>query len=277
MSGSEPANLQKSLRPHFTNWSGRVSAHVFCCWQASHLWLSFVVLQAIQGFVWQEELSKENVGSETIHLWWWYRRMPYSRAFNSNPFPPKLYNTLRYSEQVIVNTSDSLNGCGSYLFQANNLYDPNYTGTGHQPLYYDQLTGIYNHWTVISSKMTIRVQRVSNPVQVQCVLLLDDDATLGTTNNINLLTERSGAVFGAADPGNGLLLTLSKTWSARKWFGANPLDNDNLQGTVSAGPSEGVYYGFMVQDLTGTSQSVACHVTMEFNVIWDELASVASS
>ena len=60
-------------------------------------------------------------------------RMPYSRAFNSNPFPPKLYNTLRYSEQVIINTSDSLNGCGSYLFQANNLYDPNYTGTGHQP------------------------------------------------------------------------------------------------------------------------------------------------
>ena len=190
---------------------------------------------------------------------------------------PKLYNTLRYSEQVIINTSDSLNGCGSYLFQANNLYDPNYTGTGHQPLYYDQLTGIYNHWTVISSKMTIVVQRVSNPVQVQCVLLLDDDASLGTSNNINLLTERAGAVFGAADPGNGLLLTLSKTWSARKWFGANPLDNDNLQGTVSAGPSEGVYYGFMVQDLTGTSQSVACHVTMEFNVIWDELASVASS
>ena len=97
------------------------------------------------------------------------------------------------------------------------------------PLYYDQLTGIYNHWTVISSKMTIVVQRVSNPVQVQCVLLLDDDASLGTSNNINLLTERAGAVFGAADPGNGLLLTLSKTWSARKWFGANPLDNDNLK------------------------------------------------
>ena len=68
-------NLQTYKRAfdHFTNWSGRVSAHVFCCWQASHLWLSFVVLQAIQGFVWQEELSKENVGSETIHLWWWYR------------------------------------------------------------------------------------------------------------------------------------------------------------------------------------------------------------
>jgi len=204
-------------------------------------------------------------------------RMPYNRAYNSNPFPPKLYNTLRYSEQVILNTSDSLNGCGSYVFSCNNLYDPNYTGTGHQPLYYDQLTGIYNHWTVISSKITIVVQRCSNPVQVQCVLVLDDDANLATTNNINLLTERGGAVYGAADPGNGLLLTLSKTFSAKKWFGANPLDNRELQGTVSAGPPEQVYYGFMVQDLTGTSQSVALHVTMEFNVIWDELTSVASS
>ena len=124
--------------------------------------------------------------------------------------------------------------------------------------------------------MTIVVQRVSNPVQVQCVLLLDDDASLGTSNNINLLTERAGAVFGAADPGNGLPHAVQDVVRPQVVW-CQLFDNDNLQGTVSAGPSEGVYYGFMVQDLTGTSQSVACHVTMEFNVIWDELASVASS
>lgn len=204
-------------------------------------------------------------------------RIPYNRAFNSNPFPPKLFNTLRYSEQVTINCVDSNNGCGTYIFSANNLYDPNYTGTGHQPLYYDQLTALYNHWTVLSSKITVVVQRASNPVQLQAVLVLDDDASLGTANNINLLTERAGSVHGSADPGNGLLLTLSKTFSAKKWFGSNPLDNDNLQGFISAGPSEQVYYAIMVQDLTGTSQSVAAHITMEFNVIWDELTSVASS
>lgn len=204
-------------------------------------------------------------------------RMPYNRAYNRNPFPPKLFTTLRYSEQVVVNCADSNNGCGTYIWSANNLYDPNYTGTGHQPMYYDQLTGIYNHWTVVSSKITATIVRASNPVQLQCVLVLDDDAALGTSNNINTLTERADATYGSCDPGNGLLLKMTKTFSAKKWFGANPLANDNLQGSVSTGPSEGVYYGLMVQDITGTSQSVAVHVFMEFNVVWDELASVAAS
>lgn len=204
-------------------------------------------------------------------------RMPYNRAFNRNPFPPKLFNTLRYSEQVVLNTSDSLNGCGTYIWSANNLYDPNYTGTGHQPLYYDQISSLYNHWTVVSSKITATIVRASNPVQLQAVLVCDDDATLGTSNNINLLIERSDSSTGACDPGNGLLMTLSQTFSAKKWFGANPLANDNLQGTVGGGPTEQVYYALMVQDITGTSQSVAIHVMMEFNVVWDELTSVASS
>ena len=104
------------------------------------------------------------------------------------------------------------------------------------PLYYDQLTGIYNHWTVISSKMTIVVQRVSNPVQVQCVLLLDDDASLGTSNNINLLTERAGAVFGAADPGNGLLLTLSRRGPPASGLVPILWITTTSKGTVSAGP-----------------------------------------
>ena len=147
---------------------------------------------------------------------------------------------------------------------------------GASTLYYDQISSLYNHWTVISSKITATIVRASNPVQLQAVLVCDDDATLGTSNNINLLIERSDSSTGACDPGNGLLMTLSQTFSAKKWFEPT-LANDNLQGTVGGAPTEQVYYALMVQDITGTSQSVAIHVMMEFNVVWDELTSVASS
>ena len=121
-------------------------------------------------------------------------------------------------EQVVLNTSDSLNGCGTYIWSANNLYDPNYTGTGHQP---PTMTRFRRYTTIGPSsppRSPLPLFVLSNPVQLQAVLVCDDDATLGTSNNINLLIERSDSSTGACDPGNGLLMTLSQTFSAKKWF-----------------------------------------------------------
>ena len=36
----------------------------------------------------------------------------------------------------------------------NSLFDPDFTGTGHQPYYFDQFATIYQRYTVIGSKLT---------------------------------------------------------------------------------------------------------------------------
>lgn len=35
------------------------------------------------------------------------------------------------------------------------MYDPDLTGFGHQPYFFDQLTDIYSHYVVIGSKIKI--------------------------------------------------------------------------------------------------------------------------
>ena len=138
---------------------------------------------------------------------------------------------------MIINTSDSLNGCGSYLFQANNLYDPNYTGTGHQP---STMINSRNLQSLDSDLFQDdhRGATCLKPFQVQCVLLLDDDASRYVQQH-QPLTERAVQSLGLLIQAT-VFLTLSKTWSAPQVVWCQSFDNDNLQGTVSAGPSEGV-------------------------------------
>ena len=63
-------------------------------------------------------------------------------------FPDTLQTTLRYQETLsLSSTSGSLFG---YIYNLNGLYDPNHTGVGHQPLYFDQLTdhlqSLHRNW-----------------------------------------------------------------------------------------------------------------------------------
>ena len=45
----------------------------------------------------------------------------------------------------------------SYVFRGNSLYDPDYTGTGHQPRYYDQLTPVYGRYKVLGSECSVEM------------------------------------------------------------------------------------------------------------------------
>lgn len=205
-------------------------------------------------------------------------RIPYNATFRRGPFPPKYYATLRYADQASIALSSAAAGGGQYLFSCNNLYDPNISGTGHQPMYYDQLSAIYNHWTVISSKITIQPMLNSIPADpIQLALFQDDDTTTGTIANINTAIERNNATSAMCIPAQGSFPVMTKTWSAKQWFGLNPLANDNLQGSVSTPPVEQVYYIIQAQDPTGADGSILMRVYMEFNVVWDELVSMAPS
>ena len=58
---------------------------------------------------------------------------------------------MRYVEEFELNPG--LGSVASYVFRANGLYDPNYTGAGHQPYGFDQWMTYYNQFTVLGSKM----------------------------------------------------------------------------------------------------------------------------
>jgi len=59
-------------------------------------------------------------------------------------FSAKTTRALRYSDYFQLTTTSG--AVSTYVFAANGLYDPNITGTGHQPMGFDQLLQFYNHY-----------------------------------------------------------------------------------------------------------------------------------
>lgn len=67
-------------------------------------------------------------------------------------FPDVYLCKLVYRQNFSLTTST---GFVYNLFRGNSLFDPDQSGTGHQPYYRDQLATLYNNYRVLGSKITV--------------------------------------------------------------------------------------------------------------------------
>lgn len=204
------------------------------------------------------------------------RNMP--RITVGKGFPKKLCMTHKYHENTAVSTA-ALGALGYYVYSCNSLFDPNVTGTGHQPMYFDQLCGIYDHYTVIGSKMVVKMcsSGTSNsPFRVG--IYVNDDATVTPTTANALLEHSSNISWKQIPPGCNNMFTLTCKWGAKKTFGGSILGNDNLQGSVTTSPSEqSMFVLFIESNDGGTVNTLVADISIEYITVWDELKDIVSS
>ena len=119
-----------------------------------------------------------------------------SYKFYHDPFPALMRCRLRYSTNLSLNATS---GVIAYnLFRCNSIFDPDYTGVGHQPYGHDTYQQIYNHYRVESAVIS-----VSHCTGVNGVLgiSLTDDTTVET--DYDTVKERKGTVMLPTVSGNG--------------------------------------------------------------------------
>lgn len=154
-------------------------------------------------------------------------------------FPTSMTVKMRYSDTISINPGSGV--LGSYVFRANDMYDPDYTGLGHQPLGFDQYMGVmYNHFTVLGSKITIQpVGGSSNQVAEVTCLLSDVNNISGL--GMNDLREQPNAITQTICGWTGSLpKKMSINFSMKKFFRRGV--EKELSGTSAAGPGEQAYY-----------------------------------
>lgn len=185
-------------------------------------------------------------------------------------FPHRYQNELRYSavQSIVLDPS----GWGKHFFSCNGLYDPDITGLGHQPLYYDQLTALYNHYTVIKSSITIQPMGFEDNSYVLSLSLEDDtSSSFGNTTREQPDTKSWVVSAPQGDKDN----KHSLYWNAAKVFGGDIIDNDDLQGTLNTNPPEQTFYMLGMEGVAATVHSY--FVELRYTVVWDELKTVAGS
>lgn len=72
-----------------------------------------------------------------------------------DPFPPYKYCKLHYTETFGLTGGTSGAFGTEVIYSLNNMYDPNYSGTGHQPYGRDTLAAIYAQYMVSAVKVKI--------------------------------------------------------------------------------------------------------------------------
>lgn len=195
------------------------------------------------------------------------------------PFPTARYVTLRYSEQISLDPTAA--GFAVHEFKSNGLYDPNVTGTGHQPRGYDQLMGIYNRWCVVGSSITVK------PVQTPAANYFISLAHSNTPNpasgetSLREFTESSLCLAwrswlnGAQDPKDGVLHGKVR---CSKFFRAQVTKEADYWGAISSDPNIPSYWSVYCQDAGGGDPvALALNVFLTYRVKFFEPIKIDES
>lgn len=188
--------------------------------------------------------------------------------------PAITFRKLRYSQQVTL-APGALGGIADHRFVASGLYDPDFTGVGHQPRFFDQIMLSYDHFVVLGAKITVRMTNAStttpgSPVTVAIALTDDSPAIISYEDLMEQGRVRS-TILGHPE-GSRSSTTLTKGYSAKKFFHRKPLTSADLRGTAVANPVENAYFHVIAVSNTGvaSARQVDCDVIMEFVAAFTE-------
>ena len=147
---------------------------------------------------------------------------------------------------------------------------------GHQPLYFDQVAAIYQHYTVMKARMKVTI--VPNTVDAYVSgILIDDDLTPAITT-LDGMVEQPSAVLKTSQR-DAEVVTIYKNWDVKSAFTTNPLANPNLQGDAAANPVETQAFIIFNRpvDQTVVSMQFNLYVSIEYDAVWTELRTMTMS
>lgn len=200
-----------------------------------------------------------------------FKSLPLIRSIvprGTNGLPREFRTTLVYHDSFGV--TGALTG---QAFNMNSLFDPDNTGVGHQPMYFDQLMVLYNHYKVVKSKLSVvATSTVATP---SIAVLYRDDDGVGATS-LNSAVETANAKH--APYCLSTYARLSMNYDAAAVFGSAWQNQDSLIGSIAASPAElSTVQMTMAAADQATSVLTLCSWKIVFDVIFTELKTVAGS
>lgn len=191
---------------------------------------------------------------------------------NAVGLPARKMVQMRYGETIAL--TSTVGALGNYEWSANDLFDPNITGAGHQPYGFDQWTPLYQKFTVMKSEAHIEV--ASTGVAMIYGLTFARAAAASTiTTAVSLLESyrgTGGLVTGSSAPvqyakSNFDLLTTDPDFDPGSFFC-----------TSAASPTFRYHYGVFAQsaDLSSTS-TLSGFIMITYDVLLEDPVTVAAS
>jgi hypothetical protein len=178
--------------------------------------------------------------------------------------------TLQYYTTSTIITGTATNN--AYVFAANGLYDPDVSGTGGQPMGFDQMMAFYNHYTVLRSRIKVLASNTSSSLTPMFGVSVSGSSTV--TSSYQQLVEAgdiSAHWLGYAGA-KGSQARFVRSVNCGAFQGVDDvMDDPNMRGDVASNPAELVYFHLNTWNPQSASQiTTAFQVVIEFDVMFHE-------
>lgn len=160
--------------------------------------------------------------------------------------PDKCRMVLPYSETIqFTGTGNSIQ-----VFRGNSLFDPDFTGVGHQPLGFDEWKAFYDIYKVHACSISIRMVNSSTLATV-CAVWPSPYST--TPSLIDQALERpyTRSVILGTESGNSTAI-MKNFSSTKSVWGQKIIEEDNFSSIQSANPVKEWYFLFMASQIAGS-------------------------
>lgn len=186
-------------------------------------------------------------------------------------FPPRMRGTIRYHDCVAL--AGGASTTTSYVVSANGVYDPDITGTGHQPLFFDPMMQIYNHYTVRGARIKVIANSTTGAIDgIRAGLMVSGDTSVSTDFRVNVENGQiqyacleSKQVFGSA-------CDLAMSVDIARFQGVKDvLDDPDLRGASNANPAEQTYFHMLCWNPQSAAvPSMSFDFTIDYDVVYQE-------
>lgn len=161
-----------------------------------------------------------------------------SRSFGKSiGFPDRLSVILAYSDTISFSGSASPS---AQVYSANSAFDPNFTGVGHQPTFYDVLQQVYGRYIVKRFKVEVEWSNTTATMPVVACTSLSDQNNSSQT--VEQLSEGKYAKFtelAVLSGGPASKRQVFPWMDVRKIMGTPNIESDdNMYAAVSASPAD---------------------------------------
>lgn len=187
------------------------------------------------------------------------------------PVPQRFLTQHKYSTTFTLGSLQPI-----YRMNLNSLYDPDQTGTGHQPYGFDQMAALFNRYRVYGVSYKVQGYQFNNPIRFGCVASNDSAAPTNLATLIEYPRSKSAIQVNGGSTASitGYVSLPSLTGRTKAQYMAD----DRYQAQNNTNPQEALLLNIMAQSLSDTAlESCTMMVTLNFHCEWFDPIVFASS
>lgn len=204
------------------------------------------------------------------------RRRFKRRGVAPSGMPRVSSSKIRYCD--VVTLQSTIGVLGSHVFRANSIYDPDFTGTGHQPMSHDTWATLFNHYTVTGAKISITVHPLAGNTTSGMVGVFLNAGSSAPYAGVPGFIEAKRGAYRQISVKSVKGAKLVQKFSSKRFFNVSDVkDVGKLGAAFGADPSEEAYFVIWYQDQEASTSSVRITVVIDYFVQFSEPKHLAQS